>query len=330
MQDSSSSSPRHTIGVVARKTGLKPDLIRAWERRYSAVEPGRTQTRRRFYSDADIERLLLLRRVVSSGRGIGQIAHLPNQELRALITEDPVASTVPAAREPAAPSRQSPPTGEEAEPYLTLCLAAARRLDVRELEQQLERALIALSRQHILDKLLMPLMQRIGELWQHGDLRPIHEHMASSVVRTFVGSMRAAYHAPATAPQLIVTTPARQLHELGALIAAASAATDGWQVTYLGSDLPAEEIAAAAIQKGAKAVGLSIVYPPDDPLLPDELRRLRRLLPRTTQIVVGGRAAAAYAVVLDEIEAHRVESLKELREELELLRSLYMEIWTEP
>lgn len=326
-----SSSPRHSIGVVARRTGLKPDLIRAWERRYNAVEPGRTQTRRRFYSDADIERLLLLRRVVSSGRGIGQIAHLPNQELRALIAEEPAARAVPVVREPAPPpARESSPhtPEDEAEPYLTLCLAAARRLDVQELEQQLERALIALSRQHLLDKLLMPLMQRIGDLWQHGDLRPIHEHMASSVVRTFVGSLRAAYHAPATAPQLIVTTPARQLHELGALIAAAAAATDGWQVTYLGADLPAEEIAAAAIQKGAKAVGLSIVYPPDDPILPDELRRLRRLLPRTTQIVVGGRAAAAYATVLDEIDARRVENLKELREELELLRSLYMETWT--
>ena len=326
-----SSSPRHSIGVVARRTGLKPDLIRAWERRYSAVEPGRTQTRRRFYSDADIERLLLLRRVVGSGRGIGQVAHLSNQELRALIAEEPAARTVPVVRGPALPpARESSSHApeDEAEPYLTLCLAAARRLDVQELERQLEQALIALSRQHLLDKLLMPLMQRIGDLWQHGDLRPIHEHMTSSVVRTFVGSLRAAYHAPATAPQLIVTTPARQLHELGALIAAAAAATDGWQVTYLGSDLPAEEIAAAAIQKGAKAVGLSVVYPPDDPLLPDELRRLRRLLPRTTQIVVGGRAAAAYAAILDEIEARRVESLKELREELELLRSLYLEIWT--
>jgi methylmalonyl-CoA mutase cobalamin-binding subunit len=164
-------------------------------------------------------------------------------------------------------------------------------------------------------------MQRIGELWQHGELRPVHEHMASSVVRSFVGSLRAAYHSTSTAPHLLVTTPAGQLHELGALIAAASAASDGWQVTYLGADLPAEEIAAAAVQKGAKAVALGIVYPPDDALLPEEIRRLRRLLPRTTELIVGGRAAASYSAVLEETDARRVESLREMREELELLRT---------
>src|SRR5690349_22752223 len=83
---------RHPIGVVARRTGLKPDLIRAWERRYGAVAPGRTETRRRFYSDEDIERLLLLRRVVSSGRGISQVAGLSNPELEALIEADPAAA----------------------------------------------------------------------------------------------------------------------------------------------------------------------------------------------------------------------------------------------
>jgi MerR family transcriptional regulator, light-induced transcriptional regulator len=316
-ENSQKSSLRHPIGVVARRTGMKPDLIRAWERRYHAVEPGRTQTRRRSYSDADIERLLLLRRVVSGGRGIGQVAHLSNQELRALLADKP-ARDVPVATEAAVPA---PPQEETADSYLTLCLSAARRLDVHDLERQLERASIALGRHRLLEQLLSPLMRRIGELWQSGELRPVHEHMASSVVRSFVGSLRAAYHAASGAPHLLVTTPVRQLHELGALIAAASAASDGWQVTYLGPDLPAEEIAAAAVQTGAKAVALGIVYPPDDALLPEELRRLRRLLSRTTELIVGGRAAVSYSAILDETGARRVESYREMREELDLLRS---------
>jgi len=164
-------------------------------------------------------------------------------------------------------------------------------------------------------------MQRIGELWQVGELRPVHEHLATSVIRSFVGSLRTSYHAASGAPHLVVSTPARQLHELGAVIAAAAAALDGWQVTYLGGDLPAEEIAAAAVQKGAKAVALGIVYPPDDALLPEEIRLLRRQLPRTTELIVGGRATEAYAAVLDEVSARRVESLRELREELDLLRT---------
>src|SRR5689334_12056394 len=153
---SSSSVPRHPIGVVARRTGLKPDLIRAWERRYGAVAPGRTETRRRFYSDADVERLLLLRRVVSSGRGISQVAGLSNPELEALIEAEPA----PAAYAPSAPEE----TDEAAEAFLNRCVAAAQRLDVGEMEIELDRASVLFSRTHLIERVLVPLMRRIGDL----------------------------------------------------------------------------------------------------------------------------------------------------------------------
>jgi DNA-binding transcriptional MerR regulator/methylmalonyl-CoA mutase cobalamin-binding subunit len=312
----SSSVPRHPIGVVARRTGLKPDLIRAWERRYGAVAPGRTETRRRFYSDADIERLLLLRRVVSTGRGISQVAGLSNPELEALIEAEPA----PAAYAPPSPSAPEE-IDEVAEAFLNRCVAAAQRLDAREMELELDRASVLFSRTHLIERVLVPLMRRIGDLWHQGALRPIHEHMASSVVRSFLGGMSGACHPELSAPHLVVTTPARQRHELGALLAAATAACEGWQVTYLGPDLPPEEIAAAARQKGARAVALSITYPPDDPVLVDDLRRLRRLLGPHTLLIAGGRACAAYSTVLQEIGARRLEDLAGLRRELHGLRT---------
>jgi DNA-binding transcriptional MerR regulator/methylmalonyl-CoA mutase cobalamin-binding subunit len=316
---SSSSALRHPIGVAARRTGLKPDLIRAWERRYGAVEPGRSDTRRRFYSDADIERLLLLRRVVGTGRGISQVAGLSNEELEALIQQEP--QPVPAYSPPAASSPGGDSLDDLAEAFLTRCLVAAQHLDVRGLEMQLERASVAFSRTNLIEKLLAPLMHRIGDLWHQGALRPIHEHMASAVVRSFLGGLHGAYRPEVSAPHLVVTTPARQHHELGALIAAATAAGEGWQVTYLGPELPPEEIAAAALQKGARAVALSITYPPDDPILMDDLRRLRRLLDPDTALLVGGRASAAYSHALSEIGARRIDDLASLRRELQLLRS---------
>jgi DNA-binding transcriptional MerR regulator/methylmalonyl-CoA mutase cobalamin-binding subunit len=312
---SSSHAPRHPIGVVARRTGLKPDLIRAWERRYGAVEPGRSETRRRFYSDEDVERLLLLRRVVNTGRGISQVAGLSNAELEALIDAEPVAPAYvqsgPVAGDP----------DQVAESFLGRCLAAAQRLDVREMELELDRASVVFSRTHLIERVLVPLMRRIGDLWHQGTLRPIHEHMASSVVRSFIGGMHGAYHPEVSAPRVVVTTPSRQRHELGALLAAATAAGEGWQVTYLGPDLPPEEIAAAALQKGARAVALSITYPPDDPTLIDDLRRLRRLLGSRIALIVGGRACSAYTPILQEIGCIRVEDLAGLRQELHLLRS---------
>jgi MerR family transcriptional regulator, light-induced transcriptional regulator len=322
---STPSAPRHPIGVVARRTGLKPDLIRAWERRYGAVEPGRSDTRRRFYSDEDIARLLLLRRVVGTGRGISQVAGLSNEELEALIEHEPPATAT-------SPPAMTSPGGDNldnlAEAFVSRCIVAAQHLDVWELEMQLERASVAFSRTNLIEKLLVPLMHRIGDLWHQGALRPIHEHMASAVVRSFLGGLHGAYRPEITSPHLVVTTPARQHHELGALIAAATAAGEGWQVTYLGPELPPEEIAAAALQKGARAVALSITYPPDDPILMDDLRRLRRLLGPDTVLLVGGRASADYGQILNEIGARRVDDLTSLRRELQHLRSIDR-TWTE-
>ncbi len=68
----------------------------------------------------------------------------------------------------------------------------------------------------------------------------------------------------------------------------------GWRVTYLGADLPAAEIANAAKASLARAVALSVVHPPDDPRVREELAELRELLPPSVGVVIGGRAARSY------------------------------------
>src|SRR5918997_5004894 len=82
---------RHPIGVVAERTGLSPDLLRVWERRYQAVEPSRSLDGQRVYSDADVERLRLLRLATTAGRSIRQVAGLATAELERLVGEDEAA-----------------------------------------------------------------------------------------------------------------------------------------------------------------------------------------------------------------------------------------------
>jgi methylmalonyl-CoA mutase cobalamin-binding subunit len=120
---------------------------------------------------------------------------------------------------------------------------------------------------------------------------------------------------------MVVSTPAGQWHELGALVATATAAAQGWRVTYLGPNLPADDIAAAATQTGAKIVALSIVYPGDDPNVGHELRKLRRFLGANVALLVGGRAAGNYQRVIEEVGAIRVNDIPHLRLELDALRA---------
>jgi methylmalonyl-CoA mutase cobalamin-binding subunit len=117
-----------------------------------------------------------------------------------------------------------------------------------------------------------------------------------------------------------VATPAGQLHELGAVMINAAAAQLGWRTTYLGASLPAAEIAGAAVQANGVAVALSIVYPEDDPNLPDELLKLRRFLPTAVKILSGGRGAAAYREALSRIGALQPGDLDAFSHQLDVLR----------
>jgi DNA-binding transcriptional MerR regulator/methylmalonyl-CoA mutase cobalamin-binding subunit len=288
--------------VVAKRTGLSPCLIRIWERRYAAVEPARTSTNRRRYSEAEVERLTLLRQATRLGHSIGAVAGLRNERLREL-----VAGTAGRAE----PERRSPPTaGTTEQVYVAEGMAAIRRLDAPALEGVLQRACIELGCQGLLQKVVGPLAQELGEKWECGEITAAEEHFASAVVRLWLGSLIRPFAVPQTAPLLVVATPAGQLHELGAVIVAAAAVGHGWRVAYLGASLPAAEIAGAVAHSGARAVALSLVYPQDDPDLPRELEQLRQFLRPGTRIVAGGRAAEAYCGALARIGAETVSDLR--------------------
>jgi methanogenic corrinoid protein MtbC1 len=204
--------------------------------------------------------------------------------------------------------------------YLGDCVRAVERLDALALEATLRRAVVALPAEALFDALVAPLLERIGAGWREGTLRPVHGHLASAVLRRVLDRVTETATSLVATPNLVVATPAGQVHEFGAMLAAAAAAADGWRVTYLGTDLPAEDIAEAAARTRARAVALSIVYPAGDPAVGHELRRLGALLPRDVTLVVGGGASLGYRAVLEEIGASLLGGLAELRSQLRTLR----------
>ena len=300
------------IKVAAQRTGLSAHVIRIWEKRYDAVEPIRTETNRRLYSEEQIERLILLREITQNGHSIGNVAKIPTEQLRELLSQSHPSSP---------PARTAAPT-EAA--FLDECIEAVKALDNHALEDTLKRAVIALGAQGLLHRVIAPLLQNIGHLWSVGTLRTAHGHFATAVIRVFLGHASKPFAGVANGPVIIVATPAGQIHELGALLVGASAANLGWNVIYLGASLPAAEIAGAAIQKKARAVALSLVYPGDSPQITEELKWLRELLPPEIAIVVGGRAMPDYDEVLEKIGALKVNELAQLSSILEDLRKPVM------
>jgi len=296
----------HPMAVVSRRTGLHPAVIRAWEKRHGAIAPSRSDGNQRLYSEEQVQRLQLLQQAVAAGWKIGRVAMLPDPEIRALVGDVRLARPAQAARAEPDPGR-----------FLSGCLDDVANLDEAGLAARLEEAAAELGRVALLDGLLVPLMQRIGDSCASGALRIANEHLASSVVASFVGGLHPAFDPPPDAPVLVVATPAFQHHALGALLVAATGRMEGWQTVNLGANVPAEEIGAAARQRRARAVALSISFSRSDPRIDGELRRLGRMLSGAADLLVGGASAAAHAGVLDEIGARRLADLGSLRRYLQ-------------
>ncbi|MGQ0794468.1 MAG: MerR family transcriptional regulator [Deltaproteobacteria bacterium] len=302
------NSENYSIKIAARKTGLTPHLIRAWEKRYEAVSPERAANNHRLYSPVEIERLALLRRATHRGLSISQAARMPSERIIELLKNEGDSANL-----------ETEAIAEKTDFYPS-CIAAAERFDAEELERLLSEATVELGKIGIIETVITPIMERIGERCRLGTLRIAHEHLASAVIRNFLGNLRSSIKTENRAPRIVIATPAGQLHDIGAIVAALIAASQGWRVTYLGANLPAEEIAVAVIKTKAKAAALSIVYPEDDWRLDSELRTLRQCLGNGISLFAGGRGARSYSGALEEINAIYTDGIENFKLGLENLR----------
>jgi DNA-binding transcriptional MerR regulator/methylmalonyl-CoA mutase cobalamin-binding subunit len=294
------------VRAVIARTGLSADVLRAWERRYGAVRPRRSPGGQRLYTEEDVARLALLRRATAAGQSISEIARLDLPALEALV-------------EGGARARGGS-DDDAADEVAAAAISATERLDAAALEGTLRRAALGLGGTALVDHVLSRFLRRVGDRWHGGTLSPAHEHLASAAVRRVLAWVADSYAVGARAPRLVVATPAGELHELGAMLAAAAAAEEGWRVVYLGASLPAPHIAGAAEQSGARAVALSAVHDADD-ALPGELREAARLLPRGVPLLAGGAAAARHAESLRDSGVRVLADIPALRRALRALRA---------
>lgn len=299
---------RFPIRLVAARAGLTPHVLRAWERRYGVVAPSRSDGGQRLYSLRDIERLSRLRRLTDRGHSIGRLAALGPDELARLEEESgPEATAKPRLH---APSARGPAAGNGDIPA---ALRAIRGLDAPELHSILARAAVSMGVPEFLDGVMTPVLEEIGQGWTERSVSIAQEHMATAVFRRVLGWLLDVYALEGAAPRLVVATLPGQAHELGALMAAVSAAAEGWAVTYLGPDLPVADLVSAATQTGARAVAVSIVCAPDERAVAAALREARASLPAQVPLLLGGAAASAIALERDSAGVVVLDSLAGLR-----------------
>ena len=300
---------RYPIKLVAARTKLSAHVIRAWEKRYHLVDPARTDTNRRLYSEVDIEHLTLLRRLTEQGHAISSIADIDIPGLQHLLKDG---VNDPGMEDMARVGKAE----NSADQLLQSCLQAIIEFKPELFEERLHQASFQLTQPVLIQSVIIPLINQIGELWHNGSIRIMHEHMATAILKPFLSNLRLAYRPNPAAPSILIAAPQGQLHEFGALIIALVAAAEGWRTTYLGVNLPADEIVAATMKIKPRVIALSIVYPANDSYLPQELLSIKTNIDHDIQIVVGGQISDSYRDVLEHINAPRIRDFDDFRQYL--------------
>ena len=293
----------YPLRTVAALTGLTPDLIRAWEKRYEVVAPMRGARGARLYTAADIAHLRLLARVVGAGRAIGDVAALHRTELEKL-----VAQSAPDRKGPG--SRETPASRED---FVSRILQLLERFDHAAVAGLLGDALVGLGASTFVHEFAAPLVHRVGALWADGELSIAAEHLLTATLRNLLaGLMQRRTRA---GRPVLLATPTGERHEIGLLLVALQALDAGANVVYLGLDLPAAEIVAAARRAQVAVVGLSLVASENRAHAVHEVKALQRALPAEIELWLGGadagRVAAAIkgcrGLVVDDLSATETE-----------------------
>lgn len=298
----------YPVRTVARMTGLSPDLIRAWEKRYGVVTPVRGPRGSRLYSADDVAHLRLLARVVGAGRAIGDVARLERGSLQALVAGARASSTVVGS----------------AAALLARLIGSLEHFDIMRLDRQLADALLALGTRDFVREIAAPLLEEVGVRQADGRLSIADEHLMSGLMRNLLSGLVRSRTVP-EGPAIVLATPSGERHEFGLLLVSLLMLDAGLTVFYLGADLPADQIVHAARRARVAAVGLGLVNAANRARAVAEIRAVEHALSPAVELWTGGRDAAAAIAEIGRSRALVLDDVDLLEHELARFRALPLE-----
>jgi DNA-binding transcriptional MerR regulator len=276
---------RYKMGTIARMTGFSPALLRAWERRHEILIPERTPSGHRLYTDKDLQALHRVRVLLEQGRSIGEIAHAGRS---ALLASAPEPSTVGGIDE--TPASSTGATGSLSDRLCEQIVAAAVAIDGRGIASALDQAFATLSPMVAIETVIGKAAAEIGRLWAEGKCGIAGEHLASALFRSrLLRLLEAGQQDEDFAPLALTACFPDEQHDVGAIVSSYRLTQLGYRISYLGPDLPFEEVERAMVSLKPACVFLSVGR---EVLLHAHKHHVIRLLKRfgdQARIVIGGQ-----------------------------------------
>lgn len=276
----------YTIKGAAERVGISPSTLRAWERRYGVVSPGRTEGGYRVYSEDDVRVLARMGRLVDSGRPPSLAAQeAMRQASLATLGSDP------------RPSESA--IGElDAESDVEALVEVAESLDAGRLEVVLDQMVARGSFEAVVDQSLMPALGALGAAWESGRVSVAGEHLVSHAVMRRLAAAYEAASRLASGPRVLIGMPPGGRHELGLFAFAVAARRHGLVTDYLGADLPVADWLIAVDAHDVAAVVISVPIETDVAGTTEVIEALQERRPDLIVAVGGARQDEAPAGAL--------------------------------
>ncbi|HTJ47858.1 MAG TPA: MerR family transcriptional regulator [Cyclobacteriaceae bacterium] len=260
---------QYSIKELEKLSGIKAHTIRIWEKRYGVIEPQRTSTNIRYYSDDDLKKIINVSLLNSHGLKISVIANMSGDELTRKVQD-------------------LSQTNHASNIHIDQLVTAMIDLDEEEFEHELKMIEKKLGFEKTVIEIIYPFLNKIGILWQTGNITPAHEHFISNLIRQKLIVAIAALPLPAKSSiRVLLFLPETELHEIALLFYHYLARRYGFKTYYLGQSVPHNDLKAVyAIHKPHFLItSLTSVPAPKD--LNDYLKKLSGDFPASRILASG-------------------------------------------
>jgi DNA-binding transcriptional MerR regulator len=276
------------IGELSRRSGVSPELLRAWERRYRLLQPTRSAGGLRLYSPDDLARVQAMQQHLADGYAAAEAAALAAQTTSRRDNE----IATPTAKDELA--------------------AALASFDDGGAHAVFDTVLARLSIDALLRDVVVPYLHELGERWERGEVSIAQEHFASTLLRGRLLGLARGWGRGIGPVAVLACAPGEQ-HDLGLLAFGLALRARGWRIVYLGTDTPIPSVADAARSCSPAAVVISAVDPRVFRRHAEELQQLAL----DTRLCLGGAGAAKARLDADLLQltgdpVHEAEQLTQL------------------
>jgi DNA-binding transcriptional MerR regulator len=266
---------QYSIKDLEYLSGIKAHTIRIWEKRYQLLDPNRTDTNIRSYSDDDVRRILNVAMLVKNGYKISNIAAFDEERLQNEV--------IRVTRNSNDPDRN-----------IDRLLFHTVNLDTFGFEELLDKLILEYGFAKGIQQIVFPFFERIGVLWQTGSIFTAHEHFVSNLVRSRLIREAGKFEKPQeSAKTVLFFLRENEWHELGLLYFNFLAAQQGVRCVYLGQSLPFSDLSNLLIHNQFNYVCTSFIQAIEKAELEQYLVNLSRVF-SPNKILISGRQIAIH------------------------------------